>query len=172
MLSEHDLTYNSRFLLTRLHLESLVNKMTPAQVRIALKILPKGNEPLSIAYNQAMRKIVAQRPAVRDLAQKALGWRIFAKRLLSVDELRYAIAVQHETFEFDEDDLSDIYDIVSACGGLIIVDQGKDTYTMRLVHYSTQEYLRPAEETDFPDARRDLALSCLTYLLYDRFEEV
>lgn len=80
--------------------------------------------------------------------------------------------VQHEISEFDEDYLGDIDDIVSACGGLIIVDQGKDTYTVRLVHYSTQEYLRPAEEIYFPDARRELALSCLTYLLYDRFEEV
>ena len=51
-----------RFLLARLHLESLVDKMTPTEIRIALESLPKGNEALPIAYDQAMRRIEPKNP--------------------------------------------------------------------------------------------------------------
>ena len=71
---------------------------------------------------------------------------------------------------FNEENLHDIDDIALACGGLRIVDQGKYVDTVRLVHYSTQEFLRQSGETYFRDTHQDIALSCLTYLLYDAFD--
>lgn len=144
--------------------------MTPAEVRIALESLPKGNEALPIAYDQAMRRIEAQKRGMRLIAQKALGWITYAKRPLSVEELRYAIAVQRGHSQFNEENLSDIDDIVSACGGLISVDQSQDTDTVRLVHYSTQQFLITTGGKYFPDALEITAVCCLTYLLYDAFE--
>ena len=144
--------------------------MTPNEVRIALESLPKENEALSVAYDQAMRRIEAQKPGMRLIAQKALGWITYAKRLLSVDELRYAIAVQRGHYQFNEEDLSDIDDIVSACGGLITVDHGQDGDTVRLVHYSTQQFLIKTGGKYFPDALEINAVCCLTYLLYNTFE--
>ena len=144
--------------------------MTPAEVRTALKSLPKGCEALSITYDQAMRRIEAQKRGMRLIALKALGWITYAKRTLSVDELRYAIAVQQGRSQFDEEDLSDIDDIVSACGGLITVGQGQDTDTVRLVHYSTQQFLMKTGGKYFPDALEITANCCLTYLLYSTFE--
>ena len=143
--------------------------MTPTAVRLTLESLPKENEALSIAYDQAMRRIEAQKPGMRLIAQKALGWITYAKRLLSVDELRYAIAVQRGHSQFNEEDLSDIDDIVSACGGLITVDQGQDIDTVRLVHYSTQQFLIKTGGRYFPDALEINAVCCLTYLLYNTF---
>ena len=144
--------------------------MTPAEVRIALESFPKGSEALPIAYDQAMIRIEAQKRGMRLLAQKALGWITYAKRLLSVDELRYAIAVQRGHSQFNEEDLSDIDDIVSACGGLITVDQGQDIDTVRLVHYTTQQFLIKTGGNYFPDALEISAVCCLTYLLYHAFE--
>ena len=144
--------------------------MTPAEVRFALESLPRGDEALPIAYNQAMQRIGAQKPGMRLIAQKALGWVTYAKRLLSVNELRYAIAVQRGHSQFNEEDLSDIDDIVSACAGLITVDQGQDTNTVRLVHYSTQQFLVKTGGKYFPDALEITAVCCLTYLLYNAFE--
>ena len=115
--------------------------MAPAEIRIALQSLPIGNEALSIAYDQAMQRIEAQKPGMRIIAQKALAWITYAKGPLPVDQLRYAIAIQRGHLQFDEEHLSDIDDIVSACGGLITVDQGQDTDTVRLVHHSTQHFL-------------------------------
>ena len=144
--------------------------MTPAEVRTTLQSLPKGNEALSIAYGQVMRRIEAQKPGMRLIAQKALGWITYAKRLLSVDELRYAIAVQRGQSHFEKEDLSDIDDIVSACGGLITMDQSQDTDTVRLVHYSTQQFLIKTGGEYFPDVLEITAVCCLTYLLYNAFE--
>ena len=115
--------------------------MSPNEIRIALESLGTGNEALPIAYDKAMRRIEAQKSGMRHLAQKALGWITYAKRLLSVDELRYAIAVQRGNSPFNEEDLSDMDDIVSACGGLVTVDQGQDAQIVRLVHYSAQQFL-------------------------------
>ena len=87
-----------------------------------------------------------------------------------MDELRYAIAVQPGHTHFNEEDLSDIDDIVSACGGLVTADRGPDAHTARLVHYSTQEFLIRTGETYFPKARETSAVNSLTYLLYNDFE--
>ena len=160
----------SRFLLARLHLESLVDKVNPSEVRVALQSLPQGSEALSTAYHQAMRRIEAQGTGIRLLAQKAMMWITYAKRLLTVVEVRHALGVQHGTSDFDDDDLCDIDDIVSACGGLVTVDLRQGIRTVRLVHYSTQEFLKQAGTTYFPDAQQRIATSCLTYLLYDVFE--
>lgn len=137
---------------------------------MALESLPRGNEALSVAYDQAMRRIETQRPGMRLIAQRALGWITYAKRPLSVDEVRYAIAVQPGHSHFNEGDLSDIDDIVSACGGLVTVDRGHDTNTARLVHYTTQQFLMRTGETYFPKARECSAVNSLTYLLYNDFE--
>ena len=42
--------------------------MNPAEIRMALDSLPRGGEALSIAYDQAMRRIEAQKPGVKNLA--------------------------------------------------------------------------------------------------------
>lgn len=144
--------------------------MCPTDVRVALESLPKGLEALSIAYDQAMQRIAAQRPGMRILAHDAMSWITYAKRLLTVVEVRYALGIRHGTSHFDEESLCNIDDIVSACGGLVIVDQGKYRDTVRLVHYSTQEFMRQAGETYFPNAQEHIAVSCLTYLLYDDFD--
>ena len=156
-------------MLARLHLESLADKLNPVDVREALESLPKGSQALSVAYHQTMQRIKAQKEGYKDLALKALGWITYAKRLLSVEELRYALAIKPGASKFDRDNLCDIDEINSACGGLVVKEQGQlanqGRAIVRLVHSSTQQFLTQNDAKYLLDAQRDIAVSCLNYLL-------
>ena len=69
---------------------------------------------------------------------------------------------------FDEDNIVDIDEVVGFCAGLVIAD--KETGNIRLVHYTTQEYFRRNGDIILASAKQEIAISCLTYLLYDEFE--
>ena len=58
--------------------------------------------------------------------------------------------------------LTTLKGIVSVCCGLLIVDP--ETIAIRIVHFTTQEYFKPAGFQHFPHAKKDIAASCLTYL--------
>ena len=155
------------FLLAKLHVESLTDKTTPKAIKKALEMLPTGSDALDIAYSQAMQRVESQKPGFKNLAKRALGWVIYACRLLTVSELRHTLAIEVGTSAFDEENVDDIEEIVSVCCGLIAIDP--ETSTVRLVHYTTQEYFKKTGSEHFPDATEDVAASCLTYLLYDAF---
>ena len=118
-----------------------------------------------------MQRIEAQRPGIRQLARNALTWITYARRLLTEMELRHALGVEHGTSSFNEERLFDIEEIISACGGLIIVVQDQNEDTVRLVHYSTQDFLRESGDKYLRNAQQNIATSCLTCLLYDTFKE-
>ena len=155
------------FLLAQLHVESLTDKTTPKAIKKALETLPTGSDALDIAYSQAMQRVESQKPGFRNLAKRALGWVVYARRLLTVSELCHALAIEDEASAFDDENIDDIEEIVSVCCGLITIDL--ETTTVRLVHYTTQEYFKKTGSEQFPDATEDMAASCLTYLLYDAF---
>lgn len=155
------------FLLAQLHMDSLTDKTSPKAIRKALERLPMGSGALDLAYDQAMNRIADQKPGFRDLAERALSWITYACRLLTVTELRHALAIEVGQSEFDEENLDDIEDILSVCCGLVIMDT--ETEVVRLVHYTTQEYFKKAGSRHFPNAREDIAVSILTYLLFSEF---
>jgi hypothetical protein len=53
------------------------------------------------------------------------------------------------------------------CAGLVTVDEESDI--IRLVHYPTQEYFERTQSTWFPNAQRDIATTCITYLTFGAF---
>jgi ankyrin repeat protein len=83
-------------------------------------------------------------------------------------ELRHALAVEMNESELDQDILPDIEDMVSACAGLVTIDQQGDI--IRLVHYTAQEYFERTQDSWFPNAHNDLTVTCVTYLSFDDFE--
>ena len=155
------------FLLAQLHVESLTDKTTPKAIKKALEALPIGSDALDIAYSQAMQRIESQKPGFKTLAKRALGWVVYSCSLLTVSELCHALAIEDGASAFDEENVDDIEEIVSVCCGLVTIDPG--TTAVRLVHYTTQEYFKKTGSEHFPDAKEDIAASCLTYLLYDAF---
>ena len=136
-------------------------------VEKALDALPKGSKALDLAYDGAMQRVDSQLEGYRHLAKQLLGWLTYSERLMSVQEIQHALAIEPGESSLDEDNLSDVIEIVGYCAGLVIVEE--DTLSLRLVHYTTQEYFRQNSGKHLVAAQQDIAMSCLTYLLYEEF---
>ncbi|KAJ7218731.1 ankyrin repeat-containing domain protein [Mycena rebaudengoi] len=149
------------FLLAKFHMDSLAIKNTVKAVRDALKNLP---EDLEHTYNEAMDRIEAQNKDDREIARRALIWVANAKRPLSVHELCEALAIELGATMLDADGMLDIEFIVSVCAGLLIVN-----HAVRLVHYTTQDYIDRVQPSRFPHAQTEITSQCLTYLSFDDF---
>ena len=159
-----------RFLLARLMFDSLVGYKTPRAIKDSLNKLSRGAGSLDSAYDDAMKRIEKQDQPSRELAIRTLSWITQGQRLLSVAEIQQAVAIELGDSDLDPDSTVDCDDIISACTGLVTRDcdfRGDDV--LRLVHYTTQEYLERTKTKYFPEAQKYIASSCLTYLLFDVF---
>ncbi|KAI9684061.1 MAG: hypothetical protein M1822_005889 [Bathelium mastoideum] len=150
------------FLLARLHLDSLCVTTTTEAFRQKLGQLPKGCTGLDEAYKEAMGRIQNQPEEQRELARKVICWISHAKRMLSPDELRYALAVEPGANDIDEENVPYSVDLVSVCAGLVSVDE--ESNIIRLVHYTTQEYFQRVRNDWYPQAKLEIATTCLHYL--------
>jgi DNA replication protein DnaC len=162
----------SRFLLARLHVDSLLDKFTVKAVKSTLSQLSRGSktasETLNIAYSEAIQRIENQPPGNLTLARRVISWITFAKRPLKITELCCALAVEPDTSALDPDNITNYDDLVSVCAGLVVVDQ--ESEVIRLVHYTTQEYFERICRTWTPTAPLEIASTCLMYLCFDVFE--
>ena len=148
-----------------MHLGSLSDKTTVKGVKLALQQLPKGSQSLHVAYDKTIERIDNQPPGYQQLAKQTLSWIVYATRQLSVLELRYALAVEDEATELDEENLAETDEIIHACAGLVTIEQ--DTNIIRLVHYTTQEYLERKFLAWEPLAETAITRTCITYLSFD-----
>jgi hypothetical protein len=148
-----------RFLLASLHLKSLARKHNRRDVRVALETLPKE---LNETYDEIMGRINDQQTEDVELANRVLMWISYAQRPLHVPELQYAVAVTPSSTELDEGALTDPELLLSVCAGLITIDH--ESNIIRLVHYTTQEYLLQNRDERFPNAKINIPMSCLTYI--------
>ncbi|KAJ7444021.1 ankyrin repeat-containing domain protein [Mycena latifolia] len=155
------------FLLAKLHTESLAAKNTVKAVREALQHLPQN---LNHTYEEAMNRIKNQNEEDRQLALQALTWVAYAKRPLSVAELREALAIEPDATTLDADNLLDISIVLSVCAGLIIVDEAMSV--VQLIHFTTQGYFDSIQRIQFPDAHTTIASQCLAYLSFDEFSKL
>src|ERR1700722_12363509 len=156
-----------RFLLARLYMDSLTNQMSRGQIKRALQGLTRGINGLDATYEEAMARIEGQEREIRELAKQVLSWITCAKRPLTTLELQHALAVEIGQSRFDEDFLPDIEVMVSVCAGLVTIDA--ETAIIRLAHYTMQDYFERTQMSWFPDAQRDIAATCVTYLSFDIF---
>lgn len=138
--------------------------------------MPDGLDEL---YQQALDRIKKQAGDDGALGIRILGWITHARRPLSVNELRYGLAVEYDKKKeesparFDEDNLLSPGSLVDVCAGLVIVESSSQR--IRLVHYTTQEYFDKTRSHLFEDVEVDISRACLTYLSYDigtEFEEI
>jgi ankyrin repeat protein len=156
-----------RFLLAHLYIKSLVGKSTKTKVISALEALSKGPEALKDAYSEAIVRIDSQPQGDRTLARNVLSWISYAQRPLTTGELCHALATEPGDKELDLDNIPDIEDIESVCAGLVTIDE--ESQIVRLVHYTTQDYLVSIREKWNHDAQYNVASTCLTYLCLDTF---
>jgi ankyrin repeat protein len=130
--------------------------------------ITKGSNTYDGAYDDAMERIQHQLPDQEDLAMQALAWITHAKAPLTTGELRHALAIESGQTELDEENLSEIEDIVSACVGLVTIDVKSDV--IRLVHYTTQDYFERNRSRWFSTAEEDITGHCMTYLSFTTFD--
>lgn len=157
----------ARFLLARLHVDSLLDKGTKKKILSTLDGLPKGSKALDEAYTDAIQRIEGQLPGKSMQAKRVLSWITYAQRPLSTGELSHALAVEVGDSELDMDNIPDVEDMISDCAGLVVVDD--ESNIIRLVHYTTQEYFERVRESWNPQAQQEIASICITCLSFDIF---
>ncbi|KAF7341365.1 Ankyrin repeat-containing protein [Mycena venus] len=152
------------FLLAKLHIDSLTTKHTVKALREALNNMP---EDLDGTYDEVVARINQQSRDDRELAWHSLSWITHAKRRLRPSELREALAVEPGSAKLDPENLLDADSILSVCAGLVVIDEEDDT--IRLVHYTMQNYLEQRQTGEFPYASTNITMTCLTYLSFEVF---
>jgi hypothetical protein len=161
-------SYNiTRFLLAHLHVDSLLKKRTKKEVLFTLENLSKGPTALNEAYDKAIERIDKQPPEDQLLAKRALSWITYAQRPLTTNELRHALAIKPGQNAFNDDDVYDVEDVIPVCARLFTIDTKSNT--IRLVHYTTQDYLKRIFFQWNSAAQEEIAVTCLTYLSFNVF---
>jgi hypothetical protein len=149
-------------------MRTLLELFTPGDIEDALRVLPRGEAGLDDTYHQAMQRIESQK-ATEKYAKKVLSWVVHAKRNLTGLELCHAFAVAEGSAGLNKKYLPRLEDLVSICGGLVSVDPR--TSSVRLVHYTTQEFFERHSDVLFLNAHADIALTCVTYMTFDVFKD-
>jgi hypothetical protein len=157
-----------RFLLAQLHLGSLIGETSPKAIKAALKRLRTGSSAYDDTYRDTMERIEGQTTDSQELAKQVLSWITCAKRPLTTLELQHALAVETGEPKLDEENVPGIEDMVSICAGIVTVDE--ENAIIHLVHYTTREYFKRTQSTWFPNAEKDIATTCITYLSFNTFE--
>ena len=157
-----------RFLLARLHTDSLLDKRTAKDVKTTLAKLTKGAAALDFAYGEALQRIDGQLEGDRELARKVLSWITLAERPLTTAEICCALAVEPGKDELDPENVLTPEDLVSVCAGLVVIDQ--ESAVIRLVHYTTQEYFERIGDVWNQGGQLNITTTCLTYLGFSTFQ--
>ncbi|EHK26130.1 uncharacterized protein TRIVIDRAFT_112497, partial [Trichoderma virens Gv29-8] len=155
------------FLLAELLFGVVKSKRTQKKIMDALRDLPTGQDAYDHAYEETMNRIMSQDSDTVELAILVLLWITCAKRPLKTLELQHALAIEAKKYRIDEDNLLPIGDMASVCAGLVAVDE--ESGIIRLIHYTTHEYLKRTQERWFPEAESAITRTCVTYLLLDDF---
>jgi len=117
---------------------------------------------LDSVYAQTQQRIREQKGDRSRLGMEVLMWISHAERPLHVDELCHALAVHLQSTDLDQENIRPQDIVLGSCLGLAVVDA--ETSTVRLIHYTLQEYL--SQSGMFPSAHETLGQICLTYLNY------
>lgn len=158
-----------RFLLAQLHMDALANQLTPGDVKLALQNLPEGMDE---TYKRTMERIGSQGKEADEMAKRVLYWLVRAKRVLSTEELQHALAVKTGTRKLDTDFIPSVDVLSSICAGLITMEKDRmGTTSVKLVHFTTHEYLERTQGVWFADADTYMTTCCLTYLMFGFLDE-
>ena len=116
---------------------------------------------LGDAYGSTLDRIKRQGGEKARLGMAAVMWISHSERPLKADELSHALSVEIGSPNLNTDNIPSIGTVLACCQGLVIVE--KETSTVRLIHFTLQEYLR-AHPNIFGAAHSTIAETCLTYL--------
>lgn len=161
------------FLWVSLVIDSIKQERTAKKMKAAARNMPRG---LHGAYTDALKRIIAEEPSLRDLALKALLWITNSKKPLSKAQLLEALAIEEGMSSIGEDEkLADDIPLTKDCADLLVIKDGHYV----LVHPSLGDFLRGLGDDSVEglevyqdlqiNAPRVLGLDCLRYLKFDAF---
>jgi len=113
------------------------------------------------AYGETLSRIKGQGGEKSRLGMATLMWISHSERPLKVDELCHALGVEIGSPDLHSDNVPSVGTLLTCCQGLVAVE--KKASTVRLIHFTLQEYLRAHPEL-FRTAHATMAETCLTYL--------
>jgi len=116
---------------------------------------------LEDAYGATLVRIKGQGGGRARLGISALMWISHSERPLEANELCHALAVEIGSPNLNADNVPSIGTVLACCQGLVVVE--KEASTVRLIHFTLQEYLR-AHPDLFGAAHSTMAETCLSYL--------
>jgi len=153
----------SRFLLAFLSIKTILQEATIHRRRQKLSAMKNGRN-LGGAYKATLRRIRAQDEEKARLGMAVLMWATHSRRPLQVDEICHAIAIRIGSNDLNSDDIPAISTLLDCCQGLVTVEEG--TSTVRLIHFTLQEYLCTHPDLFGRQNRTHstMAETCLTYL--------
>ena len=113
------------------------------------------------AYGATLDRIMGQGRERARLGMAALMWISHSERPLRANELCHALSVEIGSANLNTDNAPSINTLLACCQGLVTVE--KEGSTVRLTHFTLQEYLRAHPEL-FGAAHSTMAETCLSYL--------
>ena len=116
---------------------------------------------LGEAYGATLDRVKEQGGEKARLGMATLMWISHSERPLKASELCHALGVEIGSPDLNADNIPSIVTLLACCQGLITVD--KEASTVRLIHYTLQEFLRCHPEI-FGKAHSTIAETCLSFL--------
>jgi ankyrin repeat domain-containing protein 50 len=141
-----------RFLLASLHIQNILQQTTKRRLLDAIRSIKFD---LSLVYMNMLQRI-------NPLGLKLLQWVLYAWRPLTLEELRYAVAIDPAMTDIDPDLDLPPYSFTDSTFGLLSVDN--DSKLVRFSHSTVRHYLTHHAELYFPSRHALLAQCTLTYL--------
>jgi len=125
--------------------------------------MTRGNG-LRDAYSATLARIKAQKGSKATLGMGVLMWLSHSERPLNVGELCHALGVEIGSTNLDYQNIPAIETVLGCSLGLVVLEAS--SYTLRLVHYTLQEYLSNNSDL-FHSPHLMIAEACLTYLNFE-----
>jgi len=162
------LTNTSRFLLISAAMDAILREATAHGRRQRLRTITKGLD-LEGVYGATIKRITEQGGEKTRLGMGALRWISHSERLLQLDELSHALAVEIGSADLDTGRIPPEEALLSCCLGFVVVDS--EASTMSLIHSTLQEYLYTRPDL-FGEAHSIMAETCLTYLNFQTIKDI
>ncbi|KAH6906631.1 ankyrin repeat-containing domain protein [Coprinopsis sp. MPI-PUGE-AT-0042] len=154
------------FLHAALQLKALQHCLSAQDVEETLEQFPSD---ILVVYGKTWDRILNQVPKHALLAQLVILWIIYATRELTIDELRYAVAICPDTYAYEPTRLVPEALLLSTCCGLVALDE--QTRLVRLIHYTVKDAIQPLLLHFFPDPHAVLVSVCTSYLIECGFQK-
>lgn len=151
----------ARFLLATFQVEYVLSQDSEGEMDESIEVLPKGLWPNFDITMDRISKLPHEHQIRR--AKLTLLWITTAARPLTVNELRHAIRISEAPLGFKPNTLPGEHSFVEYCFGFVIIDPRP--HTVRLAHFSIDEYLRQRHFEFITSGPATVAIACLNYML-------